>query len=85
MIKMSAKTTLDDTADMSLLSESTESETTVVSLAGSFPSETAFLAIVLLETPTDVVDGFFFFGPSFPVQEVTNTTSHRQLLQMQTA
>ena len=63
MIKMSAKTTLNDTADMSSLSESTESETTVVSLVGSFPSETAFLALVLLETPTDVVDGFFLFRP----------------------
>lgn len=63
MIKTSAQTTLDDTADMSSLSESTERETTVVSLAGSFPAETAFLALVLLETPTHVVDGFFLFRP----------------------
>ena len=67
---MNAKITLEETADMPSLSGSSESETTLVpltgllsSLTGSFPFDTAFLALVLLETPTDVVDGFFLFRP----------------------
>ena len=69
------KITLDDATDMSSLSESSESETAVFSLTrvlsswttssptGSFPSETAFLALVLVETPPGILDGFFLFRP----------------------
>ena len=69
---MNAKITLEETADIPSLSVSSESETTVVprtgllsSLAGSFPFDTAFLALVLLETPPPV-DGRLLFRPFIP-------------------
>ena len=69
---MNAKITLEETADMPSLSGSSESETTLVpltgllsSLTGSFPFDTAFLPLVLLETPHPV-DGRFIFRPFIP-------------------
>ena len=78
---MNAKITLEETADMPSVSVSSESETTVVpltgllsSLTGSFPFDTASLTLVLLETQPPV-DGRFFLGPSFPVQDVNHNNS----------
>lgn len=83
---MNAKFTLEDTADMSSLSVSSESETTLVSLTeelccwtasspiGSFQSESAFLALVLLESPPPI-DGCLLFCPPFHVQNHNQNNS----------
>ena len=73
---MNAKITLEETADMPSLSVSSESETTVVpltgllsSLTGSFLFDTAFLALVLLETPPPV-NVRFLFSPYIPCAHI---------------